>query len=99
MMVTLELTGQGSISRGGSSYGTKLVVSCHPIRKMIYHHPDISHFQEDEVDRCVREGKLESDKWKKDKRIMEMEIFDEVRRQGKYVFPAGVEKIPTPVAN
>ena len=57
------------------------------------------HFQADEVARCVRDGKLESDKWTHDKSILEMEIFDEVRRQGKYVFPAGVEKIPTPVAN
>lgn len=37
------------------------------------------HFQADEVARCVRDGKLESDLWGHDKSLMEMEIFDEVR--------------------
>jgi hypothetical protein len=36
------------------------------------------HFQADEVARCVRDGKLESDLWGHDKSILEMEIFDEV---------------------
>jgi len=49
------------------------------------------HFQADEVARCVRDGKLQSTYWGWDKSIMEMEIFDEVRRQGGYVFPPGVE--------
>lgn len=70
------------------------------------------HFEADEVARCLRDGKLESDSWGHEKSIIVMEIFDEVsaplpvcvastqycrssqvRRQGKYVLPEGVEKI------
>lgn len=36
------------------------------------------HFQADEVARCVRDGKLESELWSHDKSILEMEVFDEV---------------------
>lgn len=36
------------------------------------------HFQADEVARCVRDGKLQSDVWGWDKSITAMEIFDEV---------------------
>jgi hypothetical protein len=36
------------------------------------------HFQADEVARCVRDGKLESELWGHDKSLVEMEIFDEV---------------------
>ena len=52
------------------------------------------HFQADEVARCVRDGKLESSVWTHEKSLLEMEIFDEVRKQGNYVFPAGVERVP-----
>lgn len=45
------------------------------------------HFQADEVARCVRDGKLESSVWGHDKTLLEMEIFDEVRRQGGYRLP------------
>ncbi|KLO11609.1 NAD(P)-binding protein [Schizopora paradoxa] len=51
------------------------------------------HFQADEVARCVRDGKLESEVWTHAKSILEMEIFDEVRKQGGYVFPPGVEQV------
>ncbi|KAF6761551.1 hypothetical protein DFP72DRAFT_803397 [Ephemerocybe angulata] len=51
------------------------------------------HFQADEVARCVRDGKLESDSWGHDKSLLEMDIFDEVRKQGGYIFPPGVEKV------
>jgi hypothetical protein len=51
------------------------------------------HFQADEVARCVRQGQLESKLWGHDKSIVEMEIFDEVRRQGDYKLPDGVEKV------
>lgn len=37
------------------------------------------HFQADEVARCVRDGKLESEDWGWDKSLLEMRIFDEVR--------------------
>ncbi|KAJ8516616.1 hypothetical protein ONZ45_g6080 [Pleurotus djamor] len=51
------------------------------------------HFQADEVARCVQSGKLESDLWPHEKSLLEMGIFDEVRKQGNYVFPPGVEKV------
>ncbi|TFK26237.1 NAD(P)-binding protein [Coprinopsis marcescibilis] len=51
------------------------------------------HFQADEVARCISQGKLESNLWGHDKSLLEMEIFDEVRKQGNYVFPPGVEKV------
>jgi hypothetical protein len=37
------------------------------------------HFQADEVARCVRDGKLESEKWSHEKSLLQMEVFDEVR--------------------
>ncbi len=36
------------------------------------------HFEADEVARCLRDGKLESDSWGHEKSIIVMEIFDEV---------------------
>ncbi|KAI0954077.1 hypothetical protein AcW1_006655 [Taiwanofungus camphoratus] len=51
------------------------------------------HFEADEVARCVRDGKLESDLWGHDKSLILMETFDEVRRQGGYKLPEGVEKV------
>jgi len=51
------------------------------------------HFEADEVARCVRDGKKESSLWGHDKSLLEMTIFDEVRRQGGYKFPPGVEKV------
>ncbi|RPD64412.1 NAD(P)-binding protein [Lentinus tigrinus ALCF2SS1-7] len=51
------------------------------------------HYEADEVARCVRDGKLESELWGHEKSIVMMETFDKVRRQGKYVLPQGVEKV------
>lgn len=51
------------------------------------------HFQADEVARCVRDGKSESDVWGWEKSLLEMEVFDEVRRAGGYMFPEGVEHV------
>ncbi|KII87185.1 hypothetical protein PLICRDRAFT_42835 [Plicaturopsis crispa FD-325 SS-3] len=51
------------------------------------------HFQADEVARSVRDGKLESALWGHDKSLLEMDIFDAVRKQGGYQFPAGVEHV------
>lgn len=36
------------------------------------------HFQADEVARCVRDGKMESELWGHNKSLLEMDIFDEV---------------------
>lgn len=51
------------------------------------------HFQADEVARCIRDGKIQSRIWGLDKSLVEMEIFDEVRKQGGYVLPEGVERV------
>ncbi|KAH7094040.1 NAD(P)-binding protein [Auriculariales sp. MPI-PUGE-AT-0066] len=51
------------------------------------------HFQADEVARSIRDGKIESGLWGWDKSLLEMEVFDEVRKQGGYVLPPGVEKV------
>jgi len=50
-------------------------------------------FEADEVARCVRDGKLQSDLWGHDKSLLLMDTFDEVRRQGGYQFPDGVERL------
>ena len=36
------------------------------------------HVQADEVARCVRDGKLESELWSHEKSLLEMDVFDEV---------------------
>jgi len=51
------------------------------------------HFQADEVARCVRDGKGESGVWSHAKTLLEMEVFDHIRRNGGYIFPRGVEKV------
>ena len=37
------------------------------------------HYQADEVARCIRDGKIESDVWSHDKSLLLMDVFDEVR--------------------
>ncbi|KAJ3757549.1 hypothetical protein EV360DRAFT_45814 [Lentinula raphanica] len=51
------------------------------------------HFQADEVARCVRDGLRESRLWGHEKSLLEMHILDEVRKQGGYELPPGVEKV------
>ncbi|EJD48285.1 NAD(P)-binding protein [Auricularia subglabra TFB-10046 SS5] len=51
------------------------------------------HFQADEVARRIRDGETESKLWGWDKSLLEMEVFDEVRKQGGYALPPGVEKV------
>lgn len=51
------------------------------------------HFQADEVARCVKDGKRESEVWSHEKTLLEMEVLDRVRRDGDYVLPPGVEKV------
>ncbi|KAH7914951.1 hypothetical protein BJ138DRAFT_241217 [Hygrophoropsis aurantiaca] len=68
------------------------VIEREEIRKFEYV-GDGWHFQADEVARCVRDGKLESELWSHTKSLLEMEIFDEVRRQGGYKLPPGIEKV------
>ncbi|KAK7031406.1 NAD(P)-binding protein [Favolaschia claudopus] len=51
------------------------------------------HFEADEVARCIRDGKKESALWGHGKSLVEMSVFDEVRKQGDYKLPAGVEQV------
>jgi len=51
------------------------------------------HFQADEVARCVRDGKGGSKVWSHEKTVLEMEVFDHIRRNGGYILPPGVEKV------
>ncbi|KAF7316640.1 GFO-IDH-MocA domain-containing protein [Mycena chlorophos] len=51
------------------------------------------HFQADEVARCIREGRKESALWGHEKSLLEMAVFDEVRKQGGYALPPGVERV------
>ncbi|KAJ6581188.1 hypothetical protein B0H19DRAFT_1114132 [Mycena capillaripes] len=51
------------------------------------------HFEADEVARCIRAGKSESALWGHGKSLLEMTVFDEVRKQGGYELPEGVEKV------
>ncbi|TFK74945.1 NAD(P)-binding protein [Pluteus cervinus] len=51
------------------------------------------HFPADEVARCVRDGKKESEVWGWDKILLEMEIFDTIRKQNDFNLPPGVEKV------
>lgn len=37
------------------------------------------HFEADEVARCIRDGKLESELWGHEKSLLIMDVFDEVR--------------------
>ncbi|GJE90972.1 Gfo/Idh/MocA family oxidoreductase [Phanerochaete sordida] len=51
------------------------------------------HYQTDEVARCIRDGKIESEVWSHDKSLLLMDVFDAVRKQGGYELPEGVEKL------
>ncbi|KAF8518054.1 NAD(P)-binding protein, partial [Hysterangium stoloniferum] len=51
------------------------------------------HFIADAAARSIRDGKIENDTWNLECSLVQMEIFDEVRRQGGYALPAGVEKV------
>jgi len=51
------------------------------------------HFQADEVARCIRDKQIESKTWGLGKTLLQMEIFDLVRKQGGYALPQGVEKV------
>ena len=39
------------------------------------------------------DGKIESDRMPHKETLLTMQIFDEVRRQGGYVYPEGLEKV------
>ncbi|KAF8582789.1 NAD(P)-binding protein [Ramaria rubella] len=51
------------------------------------------HYMADAVARSIRDGKTEHELWNLETSLFEMEVFDEVRRQGEYKLPPGVEKV------
>ncbi|KAJ5443660.1 D-xylose 1-dehydrogenase (NADP(+)) [Penicillium daleae] len=54
-------------------------------------------WEADEVARCLRDGKLESDGLPWEESIVIMEVMDEVRRQGGLVYPAKIESTEYPL--
>lgn len=56
------------------------------------------YWEADEVARCVRDGKLESEGMPLEESIVIMEVMDEVRRQNELVYPAKIESTDYPVA-
>jgi len=62
--------------------------------------PDGGHgmaWEADEVARCLRDGKLESEGMSWEESIVIMEVMDEVRRQGGLVYPAKIESTEYPL--
>ncbi|EJD01504.1 NAD-binding protein [Fomitiporia mediterranea MF3/22] len=50
-------------------------------------------WEADAVARDIRDGKIENARMPHADTLLELAIFDEVRRQGGYVFPEGMEKV------
>ncbi|EPS27425.1 D-xylose 1-dehydrogenase (NADP(+)) [Penicillium oxalicum] len=62
--------------------------------------PDGGHgmfWEADEVARCLRDGKLESEGLPWEESIVIMEVMDEVRRQGGLTYPAKIESTEYPL--
>ncbi|KAF3394518.1 D-xylose 1-dehydrogenase [Penicillium rolfsii] len=62
--------------------------------------PDGGHgmaWEADEVARCLRDGKLESESMPWEESLVIMEVMDEVRRQGGLVYPATIESTEYPL--
>lgn len=56
------------------------------------------YWEADEVARCLRDGKLESDSMPWEESIIIMEVMDEVRRQGGLVYPKNIESTVYPTS-
>lgn len=50
-------------------------------------------WEADEVARCIQAGKKESDRWPLRETIRQMQVFDEIRKQGGITFPEEVESL------
>ncbi|GAA5964088.1 hypothetical protein JCM3765_000899 [Sporobolomyces pararoseus] len=48
-------------------------------------------WEADEVARCLRDGKKESDRMPLNETVRMMEVFDEMRKQGNFVYPESLE--------
>ena len=70
------------------------------VREVEFSFPDGGHgmaWEADEVARCLRDGKLESEGLPWEESIVIMEVMDEVRRQGGLVYPAKIESTEYPL--
>jgi hypothetical protein len=56
------------------------------------------YWEADEVARCLRDGKLESEGLPWEESIVIMEVMDEVRRQGGLMYPQKIESTEFPLA-
>lgn len=50
-------------------------------------------FQADEVGRCLRQGKTQSEIMPWEESVLVMDVMDEVRRQGEVKYPEEVESV------
>ncbi|GJN93159.1 hypothetical protein Rhopal_006206-T1 [Rhodotorula paludigena] len=50
-------------------------------------------WEADEVARCLRDGKKESDRMPLRETLLMMQVFDEIRRQGEFVYPEELETL------
>lgn len=55
------------------------------------------YWEADEVARCLRDGKLESEGLPWEESIVIMEVMDEIRRQGGLTYPEKIESTAYPV--
>lgn len=70
------------------------------IREVECPFPDKGHgmfWEADEVARCLRDGKLESEGLPWEESIVIMEVMDEVRRQGGLLYPQKIESTEYPL--
>lgn len=70
------------------------------VREVECKFPDGGHgmfWEADEVARCLRDGRLESEGLPWEESIVIMEVMDEVRRQGGLVYPAKIESTEYPL--
>lgn len=58
-------------------------------------HRDVWGFawEADEVARCLRDGKKESDRMPLRETVLMMQVFDEIRKQGRFEYPDHVERL------
>jgi predicted dehydrogenase len=70
------------------------------VRELTFPFPGRGHgmyWEADEVARCVRDGKLESETLSWEESIIIMEVMDEVRRQGGLTYPEKIESTVYPL--
>ncbi|BGP51127.1 hypothetical protein JCM10450v2_007056 [Rhodotorula kratochvilovae] len=53
-------------------------------------------WEADEVARCIRDGKKESEQMPLRETLLMMQVFDEIRKQGEFVYPEELETLDLP---